>query len=167
MNDASITTMKDPEGNVLYPKTRTDAVYDSSSNRLDQTISDMDSDISSLQSDLGSKSSASAVTGNDAFSKISTLNSDLTNKAKVQKLHSANTITIAFTNSLAVVPWSTLDNLDRTKYNLGPVMCSCGGSDGVLCASFRFDDTGITLWSSKPSYTGNIQLQVYAILIAK
>lgn len=34
--------------------------------------------IDSLNNDLGSKSSASAVTGNDAFSKIATLNNDLT-----------------------------------------------------------------------------------------
>lgn len=98
---------------------------------------------------------------------LSSISSDLADKAKVQRLHSANTLTVAFTNSLAVVPWSTLDNLDRTKYAAGTMMCSCGASDGVLCASFRFDDTGITLWSSKPSYTGNIQLQVYAVLVAK
>jgi hypothetical protein len=98
---------------------------------------------------------------------LKTLSSDLANKAKVQKLHLANTLTVAFTNSLAVVPWSTLNNLDRTKYSVGSMMCSCGASDGVLCASFRFDDAGITLWSSKPSYTGNIQLQVYAVLVAK
>lgn len=77
--NASITTLKDPEGNVLYPKTRTDAAYDGSGNRLDQTISGMNTNISSLQSDLGSKSSASAVTGDDAFSKISSLNSDKVN----------------------------------------------------------------------------------------
>lgn len=69
--NASISTMKEPDGNILYPKTKTEAVYDNSNNRLDQTLA-------SIQGDLGSKSSASAVAGNDAFSKISTLNSDLT-----------------------------------------------------------------------------------------
>ena len=68
--NASITTIKEPDGDILYPKTKTEAVYDDSNNRLDQTLT-------SIQGDLGSKSSASAVTGNDAFSKISTLNSQL------------------------------------------------------------------------------------------
>ena len=68
--NASITTIKEPDGDILYPKTKTEAVYDNSNNRLDQTLS-------SIQGDLGSKSSASAVAGNDAFSKINTLNSDL------------------------------------------------------------------------------------------
>jgi len=45
--------------------------------QIAQSFEDVKNAISQLNNDLGSKSSASAVTGNDAFSKIATLNSDL------------------------------------------------------------------------------------------
>ena len=46
---ASITTMKDPEGNVLYPKTKTDAIYDGSSNRLDQTLTSIQNNLKTYE----------------------------------------------------------------------------------------------------------------------
>lgn len=89
---ASIKTLADGFDNEVYPKTKTAAVYDDNDNLLDTILSakqnSTDSNlnttaktvvgaINEVDSDLGSPSSASAVTGADAFSKISTLNSDL------------------------------------------------------------------------------------------
>jgi hypothetical protein len=67
------TTLHDEDDNEIYPKTLAENVYDGNT-RMDQKVD-------GIRTDLGSPSSASAVTGADAFSKISTLNSELTNKA--------------------------------------------------------------------------------------
>jgi len=64
------TTLHDEDDNEIYPKTLAENVYDGNT-RMDQKVD-------GIRTDLGSPSSASAVTGADAFSKISTLNSDLT-----------------------------------------------------------------------------------------
>ena len=48
------STLKDGDGNYLYPKTLEENVYDSSSNRLDQKISTIQSNITQLNSDLAS-----------------------------------------------------------------------------------------------------------------
>lgn len=89
---ASIKTLADGFNNEVYPKTKTAAVYDDNDNLLDTILSakqnSTDSNlnttaktvvgaINEVDSDLGSPSSASAVTGADAFSKISSLNSDI------------------------------------------------------------------------------------------
>ena len=46
---ASITTMKEPDGDILYPKTKTEAVYDNNNNRLDQTLASIDSQITTQE----------------------------------------------------------------------------------------------------------------------
>lgn len=63
------TTLHDEDDNEIYPKTLAENVYDGNT-RMDQKVD-------GIRTDLGSPSSASAVTGADAFSKINTLNSDL------------------------------------------------------------------------------------------
>ena len=47
--NASITTIKEPDGDILYPKTKTEAVYDNSNNRLDQTLSSINSQLTNKQ----------------------------------------------------------------------------------------------------------------------
>jgi len=74
---ATIRTLLDENDDFIYPKTKTVAVYDENDNTLDNVIEDISDDVAELETNLGDPSSASSVTGADAFSKISTLNSDL------------------------------------------------------------------------------------------
>ena len=50
--NASITTIKEPDGDILYPKTKTEAVYDDSNNRLDQTLTSINSQLTSKTGEL-------------------------------------------------------------------------------------------------------------------
>lgn len=52
-----IDTLKDTLGNIVYPKTRTDAIYDSEGNRLDSTLTRLDK---SLTWNLGGSASGTS-----------------------------------------------------------------------------------------------------------
>lgn len=105
---AIIETLK-KWGNIIYPNTKVEAVYDNSGNRLDGLLdgkvntSDVDaalsdssthpvqnkivkSAIDTVSTNLGSPSTASAVSGANAFAKISTLNSDLASMLKSKRI---------------------------------------------------------------------------------
>jgi len=80
---------------------------------LENKLDDIDDSISQLNSDLGSKSSASAVTGNDAFSKIATLNNDLSDK--VDKSKSADIVVDHTGKDLATLAYNLLIRLNFSK----------------------------------------------------
>lgn len=84
------TTLLDEDDNEIYPKTLAENVYDGNV-RMDQKVD-------GIRTDLGNPSSASAVTGADAFSKISKLNSDLASK-KYNKISAQVTLTDLYTDA--------------------------------------------------------------------
>lgn len=140
-----IKTLKDFFDNTVYPITKTNAVYDSNNNRLDNVLASKQdassnfvykgtgsatpsiddpelrqSDISTTQStsditvpssslvktmndNLGDPSSASAVTGADAFSKISKLNSDLASLKQVYNYSANGTYEIPITQGFYLI----------------------------------------------------------------
>ena len=64
----------------------------------------LDNDVSAISTNLGSPSSASEVTGADAFSKINTLNSNLANKVTLgESYYGASTGSHAFTLAYGAV----------------------------------------------------------------
>lgn len=80
-----------PSGKTLssktfYPMVRPASILDNTYVPHAETNAQLTDDVAALNSALGDKSSASAVTGNDAFSKIATLNSILGNKSKILKV---------------------------------------------------------------------------------
>ena len=83
-----------------------------------------------LDADLGDKSSASAVTGNDAFAKIDTLNSDLSNLSTIQNITyqaTVNTSTVASYVNFAVIKCGRV-----VQVFLGNVVFKANGDNQVI-----------------------------------
>jgi hypothetical protein len=109
-----------------------DVSYDNTDSGLDAT--NVQDAVDEVKDDLGSKSSASAVTGNDAFSKIATLNSELTYAVKIE-----NTITNGFDFTTGFIGKRgkvyAINNEDKTKYYGAPTGWSGKGFMIDLCIS--------------------------------
>jgi hypothetical protein len=123
---ASIKTLIDKSDNEIYPKTKMSAVYDENNNNLSNIINN-------IKTDLGNPSSASTVSGNDAFSKINKLDSDLANKTNLYKITGASTFYVNMHGnqhaSLIIVPLFWFDE------NQGLIFCSATSQPSYTIAN--------------------------------
>lgn len=93
-------------------------------------------------------------------SELSALNSKLV----LRKLHSANTIEVVFTNGVADVPWSALDQLSYSiERSAGSPLVS---SETIPCyASGIFQDTGYRVACNDTSFNGALNIQLWGLVI--
>lgn len=113
------TTLLDEDDNEIYPKTLAENVYDGNT-RIDQKVN-------GIRTDLGNPSSASAVTGADAFSKISKLNSDLASNVG------------AITNSQGSSRWFSANLIKKNNicyFDISVELASPAANSAVQIAEF-------------------------------
>lgn len=96
------TTLEDKEGNEVYPKTLASNVYDGA-DRMDQKVS-------GIRTDLGSPSSASGITGSDAFTKINNVNTNLGSPSSAAAVTGADAFSKISKLNSDIAVWTDITN---------------------------------------------------------
>ena len=163
------TTLLDEDDNEIYPKTLAENVYDGNT-RMDQKVD-------GIRTDLGNPSSASAVTGADAFSKISKLNSDLASlRSNVNLL---KVVWVDFTATTSANGNVSLTSIINTELNL-PIAVSAHYKSNpslmVACMLYQYTSSRPNFISgfrcfnenaqTEPILNTEIEGRVYALKIA-